>query len=759
NLTGTAWFSSGEREIASVSPDGIVRGLKPGKAVITARIASRRLSMAVTVTPAPAEKPLSFVNDVLPVMSKAGCNAGSCHAKPDGQNGFKLSVFAYDPKSDYSQIVKGDRGRRIFPSAPEESLILKKPTLAIDHEGGQRFEPGSESYNTILAWIKQGMPFRQTNDASLVEIKVYPHERRYQKSGIQPLLVQARYSDGSLKDVTGLSDFVSNDKEIAKVDEHGIVQVGTASGEGVVIARFMGMVDFTRVTVPADKILPDAVYTSLPVNNPIDKLVYTRLKTLGFSPSDDCTDAEFIRRASLDAIGTLRKPSEVREFLADQSPDKRTKLIDRLLTDPAFGDYWAIKWGDLIRPNPTRVGVKPVYLLDLWLRDSFRANKPYDQLVRELLTSEGSTHQYGPIAIFRDKREPVDATAFVSQIFLGVRMECAKCHHHPNEKWSQTDYFQFAAFFGNLKHKGQGISPPISGEAEFIWNGPGGEVRHPVSNEVMKPKPPDGPAPELLTGDDPRAALADWMTRPDNPFFARAIVNRIWSQYFGRGIVEPVDDFRASNPPTNEPLLDWLAHDFVQNGYDLKHLMRTIMQSHVYQLSSTPNQQNISDTKNFSRAYRRRLPAEVLLDAVSDVTGASETFQGLPAGARALQTWNHKLESEFMDAFGRPNSSAECPCERDTKTSAVQALHLMNSNQLQAKIDKPDGRARKLAESKESEPDIINDLYIATLNRMPTADETTTAEKAFTAPEATRKTAVEDLMWALINSAEFVFNH
>jgi hypothetical protein len=505
--------------------------------------------------------------------------------------------------------------------------------------------------------------------------------------------------------------------------------------------------------------LPDAVYTSLPVNNPIDKLVYARLKTLGFSPSDECSDAEFIRRASLDAVGTLRKPSEVQEFLADRSSDKRTKLIDQLLDDPAFGDFWAIKWGDLIRPNPTRVGVKPVYLLDIWLRDSFRANKPYDQLVRELLTSEGSTHQYGPVAIFRDKREPVDATAFVSQIFLGVRMECAKCHHHPNEKWSQTDYFQFAAYFGNLKHKGQGISPPISGEAEYIWNGPGGEVRHPVSKEIMKPKPPDGPAPELHPGDDPRAALAAWMTRPDNPFFARAIVNRIWSQYFGRGIVDPVDDFRASNPATNEPLLDWLAHDFVENKYDLKHLMRTIMQSHVYQLSSIPNQQNISDTKNFSRAYRRRLPAEVLLDAVSDVTGTTETFQGLPTGARALQTWNHKLESEFMDAFGRPNSSAECPCERDTKTSVVQALHLMNSNRLQAKIDKSDGRARKLAESKESEPEIIKDLYIATLNRMPTSDETTTAEKAFKAPDATRKTAVEDLMWALINSAEFVFNH
>ena len=759
NLTSGAKFISSDPQIAVVSAEGIVRGLKVGSAVITAKAAGRSLSMKVTITPTLTERRLSFVNDVLPVMSKAGCNAGSCHAKPDGQNGFKLSVFAYDPQADYNQIVKADRGRRIFPGAPEESLILKKPTLAIDHEGGQRFEPGSEFYNTILAWIRQGMPFRQTNDPSLVEIKVYPHERRYEKSSLQPLLVQARYSDGTLKDVTGLSDFASNDKEMARVDERGVVQVGGSSGEGVVIARFMGLVDFTRITVPADKILPDSIYASLPINNPIDSFVYARLKTLGLSPSDGCTDAEFIRRASLDAVGTLRKPEEVRTFLADTSADKRNKLVDRLLDDPLFADYWAIKWGDLIRPNPTRVGVKPVYLLDLWLRDSFRENKPYDQIVRELLTSEGSTHQYGPVALFRDKREPVDATAFVSQIFLGVRMECAKCHHHPNEKWSQTDYFQFAAFFGNLKHKGQGISPPISGESEFIWNGPGGEVRHPVSKEVMKPKPPDGPAPEIPPGSDPRTALAAWMTSPSNPFFSRAIVNRIWAQFFGRGIVDPVDDFRASNPPTNEPLLEWLAHDFAQNGYDLKHLMRTIMQSHVYQLSSLPNEQNISDTRNFSRAYRRRLPAETLLDAVSDVTGTTETFQGLPAGARALETWNHKLESEFMDAFGRPNSSAECPCERDTKTSVVQALHLMNSNRLQAKINDANGRAKKLANSKETEPEIIADLYVTALNRMPTSEESAIAEKTFSAKDATRETAVEDLLWALINSAEFVFNH
>jgi hypothetical protein len=521
----------------------------------------------------------------------------------------------------------------------------------------------------------------------------------------------------------------------------------------------MGLVDISRITVPADKVLPDSLYSSLPVNNEIDKLVYARLKKLCLAPSGDCTDSEFIRRASLDTLGELPTSEESRVFLAETSPDKRNKLIDYLLQQPAYGDYWAVKWGDLIRGNPSRIGVKPVYLLDLWLRETFRQNKPYDQFVRELLTAQGSTHRYGPTAVFRDKREPPDAGAFVSQIFLGVRIECAKCHHHPNEKWSQNDYYQLAAYFAELKHKGQGISEPISGEAEYVWHAPGGEVRNPVTGELMKPKPPGGPPAQIAAGQDPRSALIDWMVRTDNPFFAKAIANRIWAQFFGRGLVDPVDDFRASNPPTNEPLLDWLAADLSSHGYDLKHLMRTIMQSRVYQLSSLPNEYNVADTKNFSRAYRRRLPAEVLLDAVCSVTGTTDSYSGLPPETRAMDTWNNKLESVFLDAFGRPNSSAAPPCERDTKPTVVQALHLMNSNKLQTQIASADGRAKKLADSKLSEQEIINELYLTTRSRLPDKQEMQLALSAFSAKDATRQTATEDVMWALINSAEFVFNH
>ena len=697
----------------------------------------------------------SFVNDVMPRLQKAGCSAGTCHSKPEGQNNFKLSVFGYDPRLDFNEIVTDDRGRRVFPAAPEESLLLKKATGQVPHEGGTRFEIGSEPYKVILSWMKAGMPFHPDTDPKVIEVKVQPSEQLYKKGATQQLRVTAKYSDGSSRDVTPLAEYMSQDKEMATVDELGKVTVGTLTGEGVVVLRYMGLVDVARITVPADKSLPAEVYARLPVKTEIDKLVYERLKKLGIEPSAPCSDEEFLRRASLDAIGILPTPAQSRQFLADRSLDKREKLVDQLLKHPNYANHWAIKWGDLIRPNPSRVGVKPVLLLDAWLRDSFRRNVPYDQMVRELLTASGSTHDYGPVAFARDKREPVDASSFVSQIFLGVRMDCAKCHHHPSEKWTQEDYFQMAAFFAQMKHKGQGISAPISGEPEFWWYAPGGSVTHPITDAVMTPKPPDGPEMPYVAGQDPRKMLVDWMSGSDNPFFAKAIANRIWAEFFGRGIVEPVDDFRVSNPATNEPLIEWLARDFVQHGYDLKHLMRTLMLSNVYQLSSTPNSSNLADTKNFSRAYRRRLSAEVLADAVNDFTGGKDTFSGLPQGSRAVTTWNHKLESDFLDAFGRPNASQECPCERERKSSVVQALHLMNSQNLQEKIS----TETPLKKSNKPEPELVRELYLAAYNRLPRAAELKAALAYFATPGATRQTAIEDIMWSLVNSAEFVFNH
>ncbi len=749
---------SDQPTIATINERGEIVGLKPGKAVVTATSEGQSATLAVEVVAAP-DRGMSFQLDILPVLTRTGCNLGGCHAKPNGQNGFKLSIFAYDPKGDHYNVVKDGRGRRVFPAHPEESLLLKKATMKVDHKGGQRFEKGSEHYNTLLRWLKEGMPYEQPGEPKLERISVFPEQRNYRRGAKQPLLIRAHYSNGEVRDVTRLAEFDSNDKDLATIDEDGVVTVGSLAGEGVVVARYMGLVEISRVTIPAENTFPDSLYAELPVNNFIDELVYERLQTLGIAPSHSCTDAEFLRRVSLDIVGVLPTAEQARAFIGDNDPGKRAKLVDELLEHPGYADLWAGRWADLLRPNPQRVGVKSVYLLDEWLRDSFRRNKPYDRMVREIVTAQGSTHRYGPVVVFRDRRKPEDVGEWFSQIFLGVRMECARCHHHPNEKWGQEDFFQFAAWFKDIGRKGKGISAPISGDFETIFYRKGRDVTHPVTGEAMKPIPLGTKPVPVPDSSDPREALADWMTNPENPYFARAVVNRIWADFFGQGIVMPVDDFRASNPPTNEPLIDALAEDFVENGFDLKHLMRTIANSRVYQLSSTPNDSNVADTENYSRSYRRRLPAEVMLDAVADFTEAPLSFQGMPSGSRATATWNYKLGSEFLDAFGRPNSSAQCPCERDVRPSVVQALHMMHSNKLQAKLADKNGRAAKLAASGKSPEQIVQELYLSAYGREPRAEEIRVALTAFYGAEATRQTAIEDVMWALVNSAEFVFNH
>lgn len=703
--------------------------------------------------------PPSFVRDVLPVLSRAGCNAGACHAKPDGQNGFRLTVFSFDPVSDYREIVQEARGRRIFPAAPEESLLLLKATETIPHEGGQRFAPDSDAYRTLVQWIRGGMVFKADKEPDLDRLVVQPAEQTYAKGTRQPLKVEAHYTDGSTRDVTALANFASNDKEMAKVTDDGVVTIGKLTGQGVIVARYMGLVADSRITVPADRSLPAEKYAALPKANFIDEIAFAQFQKLGLFPSELCTDAEFLRRATLDTIGALPTSDEAAAFLADPAPDKRRKLIDRLLAHPFYADYWANKWADLLRPNPDRAGIKSVYVLDQWLRESFRQNKPYDQFVRDILLTEGNTHRYGPAVIYRDRREPADLTTMFSQLFLGVRLDCAKCHHHPNEKWGQDDFYRMAAFFGPLKQKGAGISAPISAGNETFYFTPGKNVKHPVTGEILDPKAPDGPVAKA--DGDPRRALADWLTDPQNPFFAKAAANRIWSAFFGRGIVDPVDDFRISNPPSNPALLDALAAEFTRQRYDLKSLIRAILESRLYQLSTVPNEFNTADTRNFSRSYRRRLPAEVLADAVADVTGVPSSYSGLAPDSRAIQGWTFKIESQTMDAFGRPNSSSDCPCERDVRPSIVQALHLMNSRLLQEKLASTatTSRVKRLADSTLSPEDIVKELYLTTYSRKPTDAELQTAVAQFTAEGATRRTATEDILWALLNSAEFVFNH
>jgi len=748
--------ANGERVFAGSHEGQLFTWDKDGKLV---------KKLAVTEVPAaptaPSNPAPSFIRDVLPVLSKAGCNAGACHAKPDGQNGFKLTVFSFDPKADFRNITQDARSRRIFPASPDESLLLLKATDTVPHEGGERFTKDSDAYRTIEQWIRSGMAFRAEGEPTLQRLAVEPATHLYRKGDTQQLRVQAKYSDGSTRDITALAGFSSNDKDIARVTDDGAVTIGKVSGQGVIIARFMGLVGDSQIEVAADHLLPESQYASLPVNNFIDELAYAQFKRLGLFPSDTCTDAEFLRRASLDTIGALPSAKEASAFLADTDPARRDKLIDRLLADPFYADFWANKWADLLRPNSDRVGIKSTYLLDQWLRECFRANMPYDQFVRAIVTTEGNTHRYGPAVIYRDRREPVDATTMFSELFLGVRLDCAKCHHHPNEKWGQDDFYRMAAFFGTIRQKGAGISAPISAGNETFFFEPSRTVKHPVTGELMEPRPPDGEGFKVAKNENPRQALADWMTDPKNPFFAKAVCNRVWSAFFGKGIVDPVDDFRISNPPVNPALLDALAQELIRDKFNLKSLMRTILRSHLYQLSSVPNEFNKADTRNYSRSYRRRLPAEVLADALADITAVPSDYPGMPPDSRAMQAWSYKIESPTMDAFSRPNSSSDCPCERDAKPSIVQALHLMNSRLLQEKLASKDASARvqRLADSQLTPEEVVTDLYLACYSRLPTEDELKIATAPLTAEGANRRNAIEDVLWSLLNSAEFVFNH
>jgi len=727
-----------------------------------------------------------FELDVQPILVAAGCSTGSCHGKARGQNGFQLSLLCFDADFDYAAIAKEARGRRVFPAAPEKSLLLQKPAGEVPHGGGKRLEPGGRNYEVIRRWIEIGMPRAQPADPVLDRVTVEPAEKSMTNNAEQKLMVTAHYTDASTRDVTDLTAYQSNESAIVSVDNSGLVKSGPLAGEAAIMARYMGQIAVANIAIPQTKKISHELYEKLPRHNFIDGLVWEKLERLGITPSDPAGDATFLRRAYIDVIGRLPTSDEVRAYLNDPSGDKRARLIEQLLDRPEYADYWANKWADLLRPNPYRVGIKAVKSLDAFLRDSFRENKPYDQFVRELVTAQGSTWRNGATTLFRDRNEPAELTTIVSQLFLGVRLECAKCHHHPFEVWGQDDFYGFAAYFARVGHKGTGLSPPISGGEEIIYTAGSGSVQHPLTGKVLEPRPLGGEAIEqqsespatttpAATSDssgrrrrrqggpaadpenDPREALADWMTAPDNRYFAKVIVNRVWADLMGRGLVEPVDDIRGTNPPSNGPLLDALAEDFRKQGYDLKKLLRTIMSSYVYNLSSQPNDANVADTRHYSRHYRQRLRAEVLLDAVSDITAVAESFQAMPDGSRAMELWTVRSESLFLDSFGRPDPNQDPPCERTTDTTVVQALHVMNSPRLHAKITTDSGRAATLAASDRSPQEIVAELYLLVYARSPTEEELKVGLKLFDEKDSNRRRATEDLLWALLNTPEFWF--
>ncbi len=757
DLTAQAQFRSEAPGVVAVDEHGVLTPVSDGAATVVARVGDQEARVAVEVRDAVRPLPVTFERDVEPILAAAGCSTGPCHGKARGQNGFQLSLLGFDPDFDFAAITEESRGRRVFPAAPERSLVLLKPTATVPHGGGKRLELGGPDYELIRRWIELGMPRRSPDDPVLERVTVDPPQRMMRHNTEQQLLVTAHYSDGSVRDVTDMTAYQSNESAIAGVAPGGRVKTGPIAGETALMVRYMGKIAVCNIAIPLEGKVAHELYAGLPRLNFIDNLVWEKLERLGITPSEPAGDTTFLRRATLDVLGRLPTPAEVRDFLADPSSDKRRRLIDRLLDEPEYADHWANKWADLLRPNPYRVGIKAVLSFDTWIRDAFRQNRPYDRFVRELVTAQGSTWRNGAATLFRDRREPDELTTIVSQLFLGVRLECAKCHHHPFEVWGQDDFYSFAAYFARVGRKGTGLSPPISGGEEIIFTAQKGEVRHPITGKVLEPRPLFGAAPEIPSESDPREALANWITSDANPYFAQVIVNRVWADLMGRGLVDPVDDIRGTNPPSNGALLDALAAEFRHEGYDLKKLLRTIMSSYIYGLSSIPHERNVSDTRNYSRHYRERLRAEALLDAISAITQVAESFEAMPIGARATELWTLRSDSLFLDAFGRPDPNQDPPCERTTDTTVVQALHLMNAPRLHAKITSDTGRAAQLAASDKPPAEIVEELYLLVYSRRPTQEELKVGVGLFEEKNSTRRRATEDLLWALLNTPEFVF--
>jgi hypothetical protein len=702
-----------------------------------------------------ASKPVKFELDIQPILTARGCNSGPCHGKSRGQNGFALSLLGFDSDMDFHSIVTDARGRRVQPASAADSLLIQKATAQLPHGGGKKLDVDSADYLTLLVWIQSGFPRIDASDPVLTQVAISPDPKPLAPGEELHLRVTATYSDGSTRDVTSTSAYQSNEPAVLAVKADGKVIAGSLPGEATIMARYMGNIATWSSAIPRPDPVDPKVYADLPRNNFIDDLVYQRLAQLNIVPSSPASDSQFLRRAFIDVIGRQPTSDETRSFLQDPNPDKRTVLIDALLDRPEYADNWANKWADLLRPNPYRVGIKAVLSLDMWIRDAFRQNIPYDQFVRGILTARGSNWKNGAVTIFRDRREPDEIVTMVSQLFLGIRLDCAKCHQHPFEVYGQEDFYSLAAFFSRVGYKGTGLSPPISGGEEAVLVKPSGQVKHPLTGKPLTPKTLRGAHVEIAQGEDPREKLVDWMVSDSNPTFAQVAVNRIWAELFGVGIVDPVDDLRATNPPSNPKLLDQLASHFRTIGFNQKELLRTILTSHVYSLSSEPNQTNRGDHRNFSRHYRQRLRAEVLADAICDITETTQTYAGSPAGTRAMQLWTVRTESELLDAFGRPDPNQDPPCERIPESTVVQALHLMNAPAIAAKISDENGRVKRLATSDWSPNQVVEDLYLATFSRFPDPQELSDLVNEFGKPNNDRRQLVEDLLWSMLNSPEF----
>ena len=722
--------------------------------------------LAGTSFAAETPHPLSFVNDIQPILTKAGCNAGACHAKAvTGQRGFRLSVLGFEPEEDYEAIVKQGKGRRVFPAAPEESLLITKGAAIVPHTGGRHLEPGSEEYKTLVRWIAEGMSYTQKNEATLSSILVEPARVTMKIKTEQQLKVTAKYSDGSSRDITKLALFEANDRAMATAGEQGLVKTLDLPGNVAIMVRFGGRVSVCSVSIP----LGAPVDSLPPVKNFIDQHVFANLKQIGVPPSPLCDDSTFLRRISLDIGGRLPTAEETKAFLASREPDKRDRAIEALLSSPDYADYFANKWTSLLKnTRADAADITSNFAFHAWMRDSLLANTKYDQIVRQILASTGTIVSNPPVAWYKRVKEPTTQLEDVAQLFLGVRMQCAQCHHHPFERWTQAEYYRLAAFFSQIGRK----PTAIAGE-DLIFHKRGiAQTEHRKTHVMLKPAGLGEPELDIAPDDDPRLALVDWMSQKNNPFFAKSLVNRYWKHFFKRGLVEPEDDLRDTNPPTNPDLFEALAKSFTESGYDLKALVRTLTQSHAYQLSSTPNPYNAVDRQAYSHYYPRRMTAEVMLDSIDMVTGSKTDFADLPAGTRAISLPDNSYNraSPFLKVFGRPEGASVCECERVQSASLAQSLHLMNAADVKAKLSASGGRAESLSKAEMPEPKRIRELYLAAFSREPTADEVRISENHVSKPrtdaagkpldsQRAKRNGYEDLVWALLNTKEFLYNH
>jgi hypothetical protein len=702
-----------------------------------------------------AEQPrVTFLRDVAPILNKVGCTAGACHGAAKGKNGFKLSLRGYDARFDYEALLYDLSGRRFNRADPGRSLMLAKPSQEVAHGGGRRFAKDSDYYRTISNWIAQGSPYGDPAHDTVVELRAEPKEILMTKPGdTASIKIVARYQDDQLRDVTRETIIESNVPDVASIESDKAVVRGERVGEATLLVRYQGRFGAIPVTVLNPK--PGFAWKPLSQHNYIDRLVDAKLERLKIQPSDATDDATFLRRLSLDLTGRLPSPESVRAFVADRSRSKRTKAIDTLVASPEYVDHWSVKWGDLLQSSRKYLGEKGAYEFQQWIRDAIAANRPYDALVRELLTSRGSSYDNPAANYFRVTRDAKPAMEKTTQVFLGVRMVCAQCHDHPFERWTQNQYYQMSAFFSAV-----GIRAGFEVGEEIVFDQRSDyEMKHPKDGRVVKPQfmlasgaaaVPDGP--------ERRDVLAKWLTSKDNPFFAKAIVNRMWSYFLGKGIIDPVDDIRASNPPSNAALLEALTNDFVMHAFDLRYLMRTIVSSRTYQASIATNEWNVSDRDNFSHAIPRRLSAEELMDAVAAAAGARPRFPDVPEDTGAAQLVDPHIGREgFLDVFGRPARESSCECERRSDFSLPQALNLVNGRTISDAVADPKGRVAKLVLSGKSDQAMVDELYLAALSRLPTQEE---RQRGLTyLANGAKASRVQDLLWALVNSKAFLYNY